>query len=71
VSIGFHESQIESEPHHPSFSILLAHQHYIRILLFFVFSMIIQLIPGHIFADDDFSADLMDGSMWRYLEYAR
>lgn len=43
----------------------------LRIVLFIVLSIATLLVPGHLVADDDFSSDLIDGSKWRYQEYAR
>lgn len=43
----------------------------LRIVLFYVLVVETLLIPGKLFADDDFSSDLIDGSKWRSQEYAR
>jgi hypothetical protein len=43
----------------------------LKTVLFFVLTLEILLVPGNSFADDDFSSELIDGSKWRYQEYAR
>jgi hypothetical protein len=43
----------------------------LKAILLFLLTMGTVLVPGISFGDDDFSSDLIDGSKWRYQEYAR
>jgi hypothetical protein len=43
----------------------------LKTILLILLIMGTVLVPGISFGDDDFSSDLIDGSKWRYQEYAR